>query len=165
MDQSTCDMSDKYGAKGRVVAPVLRHFGGKRRFKGEVVTIKCFEDNSRVKEMLSSPGAGRVLVIDGGGSTRYALLGDMIGREAMGNGWAGIVLHGCVRDTAVLATLDLGVLALAAIPRRSLKNGEGKVGLPVEIAGTPCAPGDMLFADEDGIFLIDPALLSDAEKS
>lgn len=164
MDQSTCDLSDTYGEKGRVVAPVLRHFGGKRRFKGEVMTIKCFEDNSRVKEAVNSPGAGRVLVVDGGGSTRYALLGDMLGRAAVSNGWAGVVVYGCVRDTAVLATLDLGVMALASMPRRSLKNGEGQVGVPIEIAGTACAPGDMLFADEDGIFVIERALLAEGDR-
>jgi regulator of ribonuclease activity A len=160
LDASTCDLSDEHGERGRVVAPVFRHFGGRRRFKGEVVTIKCFEDNSRLKEMVETPGAGRVIVVDGGGSLRYALLGDMLAKKAVARGWAGIVVDGCVRDTAELGTLDLGVLARAAFPRRSSKNGEGRINVPIELAGTPCAPGDMLFADEDGIFLIDPALLT-----
>ena len=112
MDQSTCDLSDKYGEKARVIPPVLRHFGGKRRFHGAVVTIKCFEDNSRLKEMVSTNGAGRVLVVDGGGSTRYALMGDMVGKEAAAHGWAGVVIYGCVRDTTALSALDLGVMAL-----------------------------------------------------
>ncbi len=159
MDQSTCDLSDTHGEKGRVLAPVFRHFGSKRRFKGEVFTIKCFEDNSRLKETVAIPGLGRVIVVDGGGSTRCALLGDMIAKEALSHGWTAIVIYGCVRDSVVLHTVDLGVLALGSMPRRSVKNGEGKVGIPVEIAGTRCAPGDMLFADEDGIFIIDPALL------
>jgi regulator of ribonuclease activity A len=96
-----------------------------------------------------------VLVVDGGGSMRYALLGDMLGKEAVKNGWAGIVVHGCVRDTAVLATLDLGVMALAASPRRSLKHGEGKWNVPIELLGVRCAPGDRLVADEDGVVLLE----------
>lgn len=165
MPSSTCDLSDKYGERARVVPPSLRHFGGKKRFHGPVVTLRCPEDNSRLKELASTPGAGRVLVVDGGGSLRYALLGDMIGKLVLDHGWAGVVVHGAVRDSAALAELDLGVMALGVMPRRSLKNGEGQVGLVVELAGVSCAPGDMLFADEDGIVLIDPALLSDDEKS
>ena len=124
-----------------------------------MVTVKCFEDNSRVRELVATPGDGRVLLVDGGGSTRYALLGDMLGREALANGWAGVVVYGCVRDTSVLETLKFGVMALASIPRRSLKNDEGTAGIPVEIAGTVCRPGDLLFADDDGVVLIDPAVL------
>ena len=157
LDQATCDLSDKFGEACRVLPPVLRHFGGKQRFGGPVVTVKCFEDNSRVKEQVYTSGAGRVLVVDGGGSTRYALLGDMLGKEAAKNGWAGIVVYGCVRDARVLSTLDLGVMALAAMPRRSLKNGEGQVGVAVDIAGVRCAQGDILVADEDGIVLLDHA--------
>jgi regulator of ribonuclease activity A len=158
-DWSTCDLSDEHGDSGRVLAPVFRHFGGKRRFSGEVVTIECFEDNSRLKEIVQTPGRGRVIVVDGGGSTRCALLGDMLAQHAIAQGWSGIVIHGCVRDTAVLATLDLGVMALASTPRRSRKNGEGRVGAAIDVAGTPVSPGDALFADEDGIFLIAAALL------
>ena len=164
MTLSTCDLCDKYGDKARVLAPAFRHFGGKRRFHGPVVTLRCPEDNSRLKELASTPGAGRVLVVDGAGSLRYALLGDMIGKLALDHGWAGIVVHGAVRDTAALGALALGVIALGVTPRRSLKNGEGQVGLVVEMAGVVCTPGELLFADEDGIVLIDAALLSDDEK-
>jgi regulator of ribonuclease activity A len=164
MPISTCDLCDKYGDQGRVVPPVFRHFGGKKRFHGLASTLRCPEDNSRLKELASTPGAGRVLVVDSGGSMRYALLGDMIGKLALEHGWAGVVLHGCMRDTAALSELDLGLMALGAVPRRSLKNGEGQVGLPVDIAGIVCTPGDWVVADEDGIVLIDPALLSDDEK-
>jgi len=150
---STCDLSDAHGDRARVLPPVFRHFGGKRRFGGEVATVKCFEDNSRLKELVGTEGRGRVIVVDGGGSTRYALLGDMVAREALARGWAGIVVWGCVRDTAVLETLDLGIVALAPMPRRSLKNGDGQVDVAVEIAGVPCAPGDTLLADEDGVVL------------
>jgi regulator of ribonuclease activity A len=156
---STCDLSDTYGEQARIIRPSLRHFGGKRRFSGAIVTVKCFEDNSRVRELVATPGDERVLLVDGGGSMRYALLGDMLGREALANGWAGIVIYGCVRDTSVLETLKLGVMALGSIPRRSLKNDEGAVGVPIEIGGTLCRPGDLLFADDDGVVLIDPDLL------
>lgn len=161
---STTDLCDNYGERGRVVPPVFMHFGGKKRFHGLAATVLCPEDNSRLRELAGTPGMARVLVVDGGGSMRHALLGDMIGKLALEHGWAGVVVHGCVRDTAALADLELGVMALGAVPRRSLKNEEGQVGLPVEIAGVVCAPGDLVVADEDGIVFIDPARLSDAEK-
>jgi regulator of ribonuclease activity A len=159
--QSTCDLSDAHGDAIRVLPPVLRHFGGHRRFHGLVQTIKCFEDNTRLKEQANTRGDGRVLVVDAGGSLRCALLGDTIATEAIEHGWAGIVLYGCVRDTAELARLDLGAMALDAIPRRSLKLGEGVVGVPVEIAGIACVPGDLLVADEDGVVLLQPSLLAE----
>ena len=165
MPISTCDLCDKYGAGARVVPASLRHFGGKKRFHGGVVTVRCPEDNSRLKELASTAGEGRVLVVDGAGSLRYALLGDMIGKLVLDHGWAGVVVHGAVRDSVALGELGLGVMALGVVPRRSLKNGEGQVGLVVELAGVACAPGDMLFADEDGVVLIDPALLSEGEKT
>ncbi len=154
MEQSTCDLSDAHGDVARVLPPVLRHFGGRRRFAGTIETIKCFEDNSRLRELVEAPGEGRVLVVDGGGSTRYALLGDMLAQRASESGWAGIVIWGCVRDTSVLETLDLGVMAVAGIPRRSPKNGEGAVGAVVEIAGVRVAPGETLVADEDGVVVL-----------
>jgi regulator of ribonuclease activity A len=158
--ENTCDLSDTYGEQARVLVCPLRHFGGKRRFSGAVVTVKCFEDNSRIRELVRTPGDGRVLLVDGGGSTRYAVLGDMLGREALANDWAGIVIYGSVRDTSVLETLKLGVMALGSIPRRSLKNGEGAVDIPIEIAGTLCRPGDLLFADDDGVVVLDPVVLA-----
>ena len=165
MTISTCDLSDKYGDKCRVLTPVFSHFGGRKRFHGLIATLRCPEDNTRLKELASTPGCGRVLVVDSGGSLRYALLGDLVGKLALEQGWAGVVMHGAVRDTAALAKLDLGVMALGVTPRRSLKNGEGQLGLIIEIGGVSCSQGDMLFADEDGIVLIDPSLLSDEEKS
>jgi regulator of ribonuclease activity A len=159
MTDSTCDLSDEYGDLARTVAPVFRHFGQKRRFSGAAATIKCFEDNSRVKETVATPGAGRILVVDGGGSLRCALLGDMLASAALANGWAGVVIHGCVRDVAALATLDLGVMALAPHPRRSRKNGDGERDVAIDLAGTRCAPGDTLYADEDGIILIESSAI------
>jgi len=163
MRTSTTDLCDEYGESVRVVAPGYHHFGGKKRFHGRVVTLRCPEDNSRLKELMSTPGDGRVLVVDGGGSLRRALLGDMIGKALLEQGWAGVVVNGAVRDSAELAALDLGIMALGVMPRRSNKNGEGQVGIPVELGGVVCTPGDALFADEDGVVLIDPALLSDSD--
>ena len=165
MRTSTTDLCDEYGDHVRVLAPGYRHFGGKTRFHGRVVTLRCPEDNSRLKEVMSTAGGGRVLVVDGGGSLRRALLGDMVGKELLEHGWAGVVVHGAVRDSAALAALDLGVMALGLMPRRSNKNGEGQVGVPIELGGVTCRPGDALFADEDGIVLIDPALLSESDRA
>ena len=155
MDGTTCDLSDAHGERARVLPPQLRHFGGTRRFHGAVVTVECFEDNSKLKELAGTPGAGRVLLVDGGGSTRCALLGDTVAGQALENGWAGIVVHGCVRDTAALETMQIGVMALASSPRRSQKNDDGQVNVPVEIGGVRIAPGDLLVADEDGIVILD----------
>lgn len=154
---TTCDLYDRFEATARVADAVFRDFGGRARFSGAAVTVKCFEDNSRVKELLATPGAGKVLVVDGGGSTRMALMGDLIAKSAVDNGWAGVVIHAAVRDTAVLATLDLGVKALAATPRKSVRRGEGQTGIAVAVAGIRINPGDLVFADADGIVVLDPA--------
>lgn len=155
MTWSTCDLSDEQGDLARVVTPPLLHFGGRRRFAGPVTTVRCVEDNSRLRERVETDGAGRVLVVDGGGSMSCALLGDMLAGKALENGWAGVVLNACVRDTAVLVTLDLGVMALGTSPRRSKKAGVGEVDVPIEIGGARISPGDRLFADEDGIVVLD----------
>ncbi len=152
---STCDLYDRFEAVARVADPVFRDFGARKRFCGAAVTVKCFEDNSRVKELLATPGAGKVLVVDGGGSLRAALMGDLIAKSAVQQGWEGVVIWGCVRDAAVLATLDLGVKALAAIPRKTVRLGEGQKDLPVTIAGARVNPGDSVFCDEDGVLVLD----------
>jgi regulator of ribonuclease activity A len=150
---STCDLSDRF-ADARVADPVLRGFGGRRRFSGRAVTVKCFEDNSRIKELAATPGAGCVLVVDGGASLRCALLGDLIARDAANNGWEGIIIDGCVRDTAVLATLDIGIKARASIPRRSTRRGEGTTNIAVEFAGAQVWNDDYVVADEDGVLIL-----------
>ena len=155
MFDSTCDLYDRVGEKARVAEPIFRDFGARARFSGEAVTVKCFEDNSRVKEILATPGTGKVLVVDGGGSLRYALMGDLIAKDAVAKGWEGVIIDGCVRDTAVLAGLDLGIKALAAIPRKTDRRGEGQTGLPVHVAGIRIAPGDHVYADADGILVLD----------
>lgn len=154
---ATCDLFDQFKDAIRYVLPGFQDFGGVERFSGPVVTVKCFEDNSRVKELLATPGAGRVLVVDGAGSLRCALMGDMIAASAVKNGWAGVVIWGCVRDVAELATLPLGIKALAATPRASTRRDQGLVDVPAELPGATITPGDVLFADEDGIVVLTAA--------
>lgn len=158
MFESTCDLYDRFEATARVADAVFRDYGRRHRFSGEAVTVKCFEDNSRVKELLATPGKGKVLVVDGGGSLRAALMGDIIAKSAVKNEWEGVIIHGCVRDTGVLATLDLGIKALAATPRKSVRTGEGQSGLTIAFAGIRVAPGDHVFADEDGVLVLDADL-------
>lgn len=157
MDWSTCDLSDEHGDAVRVLSISLRHFGGRRRFSGEVATVRCPDDNTFLRELANSEGGGRVILVDGGGSTRCALFGDKIAAEALEHGWVGVVIWGSVRDTATLAELDLGVIALAAIPRRSRKDRDGETGAPILIDGVICRPGDVLYADEDGVVVLDPS--------
>ena len=156
MSWTTCDLCDAHQAAARVPQLAWRDFGGRGRFAGPIATVKCFEDNSRIKELGAMPGEGRVLVVDGGGSLRCALVGDMIGADFQRHGWAGLVVWGAVRDTAELGRLDLGVKALGAIPRRSVRRGEGVTDTGLAFGGVAWRPGDMLFADEDGIVLLEP---------
>lgn len=153
-DWTTCDLADEHGEAARVIPPGLRHFGGVTRFTGPVETVSCRDDNSRVREIVRTPGAGRVLVVDGGGSLATALVGDMLGAAAVEHGWVGIVVHGCVRDTAILRTLEIGVMGLATNPRRSARDDSGVVGVGVDLNGVSVVPGDLLFADDDGIVLL-----------
>jgi regulator of ribonuclease activity A len=154
MGWTTCDLSDEHGEDAQVLPVTLRHFGGVRYFTGPITTVKCFEDNSRIKELVETPGDGRVLLVDAGGGTRYALVGDNLVGAAQRNGWAGVVIHGCVRDTAELREIPIGVMAIGSTPRRSLKNGEGQVNVPISLDAARCVPGDVLFADEDGAIVI-----------
>ncbi|MCW3479307.1 ribonuclease E activity regulator RraA [Neisseriaceae bacterium JH1-16] len=150
-----CDDNDDV----RVLEPLFRDFGDASRFSGRVVTLKLYEDNSLIRETLTETGSGRVLVVDGGGSTRCALLGDQLAELGVANGWAGVVIYGCVRDTAVLGNLPLGVKALASHPKKSTKRGEGQRDIPVSFAGVTFQPGDWLYADEDGIIVSGRSLL------
>jgi regulator of ribonuclease activity A len=151
LTRGTADLCDDYGDKVQVCEPLFHAFGGRRAFHGPVSTVRCFEDNSRVKEAVESPGGGRVLVVDGGGSRRHALLGDKLGLAAVNNGWAGIIIHGCIRDSVELGRMDLGIRALGTMPLRSEKRGEGERDVPVRFAGVTFRPGDHVYADEDGI--------------
>lgn len=154
---STCDLCDahKNDTSGRlqVLPPVFRHFGGIRRFAGPVRTVKCFEDNSLVKAAVESAGQGAVLVVDGGASLRRALVGGNLAAAAARNGWAGVLVDGCVRDVAELAATRLGIMALAPMPWPTEKRGEGQDNRPVVIQGVEVMPGDWLYADEDGVLI------------
>jgi regulator of ribonuclease activity A len=129
----------------------LVHFGGLRRFAGPALTVRCVEDNSLLRELVRTPGEGRVLVVDGGGSRRCALVGDVLAAAAHAHGWAGFVVAGCVRDSAALAALPIGVMAAGVQPRRSAKHGHGVRDIPIEILGARVRPGDFVYADEDGV--------------
>jgi regulator of ribonuclease activity A len=150
MNFRTTDLLDSYPELEACDAG-LGHYGGVRRFSGEVVTVRCFEDNSLVREILRTPGQGRVLVVDGGASRRCALLGDQLAAAGQGNDWAGVVVAGCVRDTAALASIAIGVMALGVQPRRSEKRDQGVKGARVQILGARVRPGDFAYADEDGV--------------
>lgn len=158
MDYQTADICDAHAGEVEVAEPILRHFGGKRRFHGETVTVKLYEDNVLVRQAVESPGDGRVLVVDGGGSVRRALLGDRLAAKAADNGWAGIIINGCIRDSAELAQTPLGVLALTTHPMKSNKNGDGNTGISVSFAGVTIRPGYYVYADEDGWLVADKAL-------
>jgi len=160
---STCDLCDahKNDSSGafRVLPPVFHDYGARRRFAGPVSTVKCFEDNSLVKAALDEPGRQRVLVVDAGGSLRRALVGGNLAAAAARNGWAGVVVHGCVRDRAEMADCDVGIRALALMPLPTEKRNTGERDVPVQIAGVWVRPGDWLYADEDGIVVTaEPAL-------
>lgn len=152
---ATCDLCDAHKSDDsgafRVLPPVFREFGARPRFAGPVVTVKCFEDNTPVKRALEGPGEGRVLVVDGGGSLRRALVGGNIGAAAARNGWAGVVIDGCVRDVAELRVCEVGIRALAPMPLPTERKADGQTGVVVQVQGVWVRPGDWLYADEDGI--------------
>jgi regulator of ribonuclease activity A len=161
MTHSLPDICDQYIDDIAVFEPVFRDYGGKHRFCGEMVTIKCFEDNSLLTEAVRQPGHGRVIVVDGGGSLRRALLGDLLAAAAVASGWQGLVINGCVRDVEILATLDLGVKALAACPVRTDKRGEGQRDVPLRFAGVLMEPGHYLYADANGVIVAKQKLAID----
>jgi regulator of ribonuclease activity A len=163
---ATCDLCDaqlkagKIDAEFRVLPPVFRSYGGQARFCGAVVTVKCHEDNSLVKAAVDSPGLGRVLVVDGGGSVRRALVGGNLAAAAARNGWAGLVVDGAVRDVSELAASNVGILALALMPLPTVKRNVGQTGVPVHIQGVQIRPTDWLYADADGVVVASRNLLA-----
>ena len=156
--KSTPDLCDVYEGGISVLDPIFTNFGGRERFYGEAVTVKCFEDNSTVKELAGTAGKGRVMVVDRGGSLRRALLGDMVGANALANGWAGFVIYGSIRDVDELGAMDLGVQALATHPMKTEKKGVGDLDVPVTFAGVTIHPGDFVACDNNGIVLSPVAL-------
>lgn len=157
---STCDLCDAHKDDGvlRVLPPVFRSFGGRARFSGPVSTVRCFEDNSSVKAAVDSAGLGRVLVVDGGGSLRKALVGGNLAAAAARNGWAGLLVDGCVRDVAELAAAAVGILALGCVPMPTTKRHMGETEVSVQVHGVWIHPGDWLYADADGVVLANRSL-------
>ena len=150
-----CDANeDKLGAGSlAVLPPLFRTFGKRMKFSGPAATLKVFEDNVLVRSTLETPGGGRVLVVDGGGSLRCALVGGNLGVLAEKNGWAGIIVNGCIRDSEEINACGIGVRALATHPQRSVRKGIGERDLKVSIAGVAVRPGDWIYADADGVLV------------
>jgi regulator of ribonuclease activity A len=157
---TTADLCDRFAAQVHLVDPVFRDFGGAGRFAGPMETVQAFEDNTLVRELLATEGRGRVLVVDGGGSLRCALVGDRLATLARENGWAGLLVNGCVRDSEELRRIPIGIRALNVSPLRSRKNGSGSRGQPVSFAGVCFSPGRFLYADSDGVLVSEGNLLA-----
>lgn len=157
--KSTPDLCDQYPELVQAVEPMFSNFGGRESFGGQVVTVKCFEDNSRVKELVSTPGEGRVMVVDAGGSMRRACLGDMLAEKASANGWSGIIIYGCIRDVDEIMATDIGVQALGVHPIKTDKKGIGEIDIAVTFGGVTFNSGDYVCADNNGI-IVSPEKLS-----
>ena len=163
MTFKTPDLCDEFeaelGQSLRVVAPMFQRYGGRNSFAGEIVTLKIFEDNSLVREAVGEKGQGKVLVIDGGGSLRCALVGDQLAILAQSNGWEGLVVYGCIRDSGDINGIDIGVRALNTHPQKSIKKGVGDRNIAVTFGGVTFKPGEYLYADDDGVLVSSTALL------
>ena len=149
----TPDLCDAYPELVRVAEPIFTNYGGRPAFGGEIITVKCHEDNSLVKEHVSNPGEGKVMVVDGGGSLRCALLGDMLAEKAAENNWAGLIIFGCIRDVDEIRKTQLGVQALRTIPIKSNRKGRGDLNIPVTFAGVTFYPGEFVYADNNGVIV------------
>jgi len=159
MSFSTADLCDQHADAVLVAEPIFADYGGARAFGGPIATVGVYEDNVLVRAALEQPGAGRVLVIEGGGSLRCALVGDQLAALAHANGWAGVVVHGCIRDSRAVAEIPIGVKALNTNPRKSAKRGAGERDVPVLFAGVTFNPGHYLYADEDGVIVSEQPLV------
>ena len=153
MTFATADLYDEFGDDLQIVAPGFQNYGGSKTFAGIISTVKCHEDNSLVRAALEQDGSGKVLVVDGGESMRCALVGDMLAELGQKNGWQGIVVSGCIRDSAVIAGIDIGVKALNTNPRKSVKKNIGERDIEVYFSNARFTPGEYLYADIDGIVL------------
>ncbi len=154
MNFLTTDLSDKFGDVA-ACEPIFRNLGGRPRFAGPIATVKCFEDNSRVRDLVAERGNGRVLVIDAGGSMRRAVVGDLLAKSAVDNGWNGLIVYGCIRDSVAIGNMPIGVKALGTHPMKTDKRGEGQRDIPVSFAGVSFRPGAWVYSDEDGIIVAD----------
>jgi len=156
--RSTADLSDAFDAQVRILPLQLRDFGGRIAFHGEISTVQAFEDNSRVREAVHESGRGRVLLVDGGGSLQRSMLGDLLAQKAVDNGWSGVIVLGAIRDTAVIAGLDLGVKAMGTVPRKTERKGAGERDVPLKVGDIEIRPGQWLYADGDGVLVADAEL-------
>lgn len=152
------ELCDQFPELVQVVEPMFGNFGGRERFGGEIVTLKAFEDNSKVREQVALPGEGKVLVVDGGASMRRAMLGDMLAEKAAKNGWAGIIINGCIRDVNAIGETDLGVQALGTHPMKTEKRGLGDLNVEISFGGVTFRPGEYVYADNNGV-LVSPQKL------
>lgn len=158
MTLATADLYDEHEGRVQVALPGLHDYGGRRQFHGRISTVRVFEDNSLVRAALEQPVQAAVLVIDGGASLRCALVGDQLAQLALDKGWRGIIVNGCIRDSAVIAALDIGIKALGVSPRKSVKQGAGVSNPEVTFNGVTFVPGHYLYADQDGILVSDSEL-------
>ncbi|GHA15867.1 putative 4-hydroxy-4-methyl-2-oxoglutarate aldolase [Arenicella chitinivorans] len=156
---STPDLCDDFPDDVRVLDSLFQNYGGLSAFCGPAVTIKCFEDNSVVKQLVDTPGDGRVIVMDGGGSLRRAILGDMLAEKAAQNGWSGLLINGCIRDCVEIANTHLGVKALNTHPMKTEKRGLGDLDVPVTFAGQTIYPGEWVYADLNGVVVSSEQLI------
>lgn len=149
----TPDLCDAYPDLVQVVEPMFNNYGARTSFGGQIVTVKCFEDNSKVKELVGTPGQGKVMVVDGGASMRKALLGDMLAEKAAKNGWEGLIIYGCIRDVDAIMDTELGVQALGTVPLKTDKRDIGDVNVPVKFGGVEFIPGHYVYADNNGVIV------------
>ena len=155
----TDDFCDENCEDVQVSGMSFNSYGGKLRFYGEIVTLKLFEDNQLVRDQVNSDGKGKVLVIDGGGSMRRALLGDMLAAKAAENAWNGILINGCIRDSLEMSNMNLGIMALGTHPLKTVKAGIGQTNVPVSFSGLNFSPADFIYIDEDGIIISEKPLI------
>ena len=150
MSFATADLYDEYEEELQIAKPMFNDYGGLKQFSGPALTLKVFEDNSLVRAALEEPGLGKVLIVEGGASLRCALLGDMLAELGVKNGWVGIIVHGCIRDSVMIGKMNIGVKALNTTPRKSVKKGVGDRDIAITFADVTINPGDFIYADEDG---------------
>lgn len=156
---SIADLCDKYEEKLQIATPIFNDYGGNIKFYGAVSTVKVYEDNSLVRTALEEQGQGRVLVVDGGASLKYALLGDMLAELGKKNGWSGIIIYGCIRDSAIIANIGIGVKALNTHPRKSVKRNRGERNVPISFANVEIILGNYIYADQDGFVVSAEAII------
>lgn len=159
MTFATADLYDEHGDELQVALPVFNNYGARLKFHGQIATIKCHEDNTLVRESLEQDGDGKVLVVDGGESMRCALVGDMLADLGKQNNWQGIIVSGCIRDSAVIKNIDIGVKAIASNPKKSVKKGAGDMNIVINFAGIAFTPGHYVYSDEDGIVVSEQKLV------